>query len=90
MSNNSIDNTEAVRNTLSCGCGSSAEAMILENATTIPAGRVNGGLSVCGYENELNMLPQIHFTEQEYTEGFCPDMALAVGTFYPELVSIYK
>ena len=63
-----------------------AEALILENATTVPAGSVSNGLSVCGYETELNRLPNISFENQVYAEGFCPDAALAVGTLYPELV----
>ena len=64
-----------------CRCSMAAEALILENATTVPAGSVSNGLSVCGYETELNRLPNI---------SFCPDAALAVGTLYPELVNIYK
>lgn len=75
---------------LSCSCGMTTEGMILENVTTVPAGSVSGGLSVCGYETELNKLPNIHFEEQDYTEGFCPDTALAIGTLFPELVNIYK
>lgn len=73
-----------------CRCSMAAEALILENATTVPAGSVSNGLSVCGYETELNRLPNISFENQVYAEGFCPDAALAVGTLYPELVNIYK
>lgn len=68
-----------------CRCSMAAEALILENATTVPAGSVSNGLSVCGYETELNRLPNISFENQVY-----PDAALAVGTLYPELVNIYK
>ena len=64
-----------------CRCSMAAEALILENATTVPAG---------GYETELNRLPNISFENQVYAEGFCPDAALAVGTLYTELVNIYK
>ena len=67
-----------------CRCSMAAEA------TTVPAGSVSNGLSVCGYETELNRLPNISFENQVYAEGFCPDAALAVGTLYPELVNIYK
>lgn len=77
-------------NAIVCSCGTSKEERFLENAVTVPAGSVNNGLSVCGYENELSRLPHIHFVEQEYTEGFCPDTTLAVGTLFPELVNIYK
>ena len=65
-----------------CRCSMAAEALILES--------VSNGLSVCGYETELNRLPNISFENQVYAEGFCPDAALAVGTLYPELVNIYK
>lgn len=72
-----------------CRCSMAAEALILENATTVPAGSVSNGLSVCGYETELNRLPNISFENQVYAEGFVL-MRLAVGTLYPELVNIYK
>ena len=79
-----------ISNITPCRCSMAAEALILENATTVPAGSVSNGLSVCGYETELNRLPNISFENQVYAEGFCPDAALAVGTLYPELVNIYK
>ena len=41
-----------------CRCSMAAEALILENATTVPAGSVSNGLSVCGYETELNQAAQ--------------------------------
>ena len=69
-----------------CRCSMAAEALILENATTVPAGSVSNGLSVCGYETELNRLPNISFENQVYAEGFCPDAALAVGTLYPDIL----
>lgn len=73
-----------------CGCGVSREEMLLDGITMVPAGSVNSGLSVCGYQNELARLPVTYIKPQTYTEGMCPDASLGVGTMFPELVSIYK
>ena len=73
-----------------CRCSMDFLSMAMVYKTTVPAGSVSSGLSVCGYETELNRLPNISFENQVYAEGFCPDAALAVGTLYPELVNIYK
>ncbi len=73
--------------TTACGCVSRE---MLNDTVTVPAGSVNGGLSACGYEMQRDRLPDIHFRNQEYSEGFCPDTALMIGTLYPELVNVYK
>ena len=78
-----MDNTA-----ITCACGSTG--FMLHDSVTVPAGSVNGGLSVCGYDSPRERLPITHILNQEYTEGFCPDTALAVGTLFPELTGIYK
>ena len=59
-----------------CRCSMAAEALILENATTVPAGSVSNGLSVCGYETELNRLPNISFVPMPLSpsERFIPNL----------------
>lgn len=77
-------------NNLSCTLCIGNESFDLSSVVTVPAGTVSSGLGACGYPNEINRLPRVHVEAQNYTEGFCPDTALAIGTMYPELVSIYK
>lgn len=55
-----------------CRCSMAAEALILENATTVPAGSVSNGLSVCGYETELNRLPNIALKIRFMPKAFVP------------------
>ena len=49
----------------------------------------------CGYDEENNGLPenpvlaQSYVPIQEFNETFCPDMALKMGTLFPELVRPY-
>ena len=78
-----MDNTA-----ITCACGSTG--FMLHDSVTVPAGSANGGLSVCGYDSPRERPPITHIVNQEYTEGFCPDTALAVGTLFPELTGIYK
>ena len=72
---------------VTCGCSDEDR---IRSAVTVPAGSVSGGLSACRYELERSSLPDISFQDQNYSEGFCPDTALMLGTLYPELVHIYK
>lgn len=75
-------------NAITCACGGAGP--MLNDSVTVPAGSVNGGLSVCGYDSPRERLPITYIVNQDYTEGFCPDTALAVGTLFPELTGIYK
>lgn len=77
-------------NNFSCSLCTVNESFDPSAAVTVPAGTVSTGLSACGYPSEIDRLPRVYVQAQRYTEGFCPDTALAVGTMYPELVSIYK
>lgn len=70
---------------LSCSLCGSRDCM----GTTVPAGEVAVSLAGCGYETAMQRLPKMHFEEQEYSSGLCPNCALAKGTMFPELVSTY-
>lgn len=73
----------------SCSCGMT-ENELLRDMTTVPAGTVSNGLAVCGYQNLLYKLPETIIRPQTYSEGFCPESALEVGTMFPELADVYK
>ncbi|MCR5808688.1 MAG: spore coat associated protein CotJA [Clostridiales bacterium] len=59
------------------------------SGTTVPAGGVSVGLSVCGYETVRMQLPKLIAVDQNYSSGLCPGCALEKGTMFPELVSEY-
>ncbi len=78
-----------VRNS-SCGiCSMYNGERSPDSSVTVPAGDVQSGLSACGYEGGMTMLPKVTAVDQSYTQGFCPDSALCRGTLFPELASEY-
>ena len=77
-----MDNTA-----ITCACGSTG--FMLHDSVTVPAGSVNGGLSVCGYDSPRDMFPITHIVNHDYTVGFCPDTALAVGTLLSLFTGMY-
>lgn len=77
--------TTAVRAGCCCMNGSST----YQDAVTVPAGGVSGGLGACGYPATVTGLPQTLVLPQTYREGFCPQDALEAGTMFPELANSY-
>lgn len=55
---------------------------------TIPAGRVCEKYDGTGYDG--CMLANAYFVNQEYKAGLTPEKALCNGTFFPELIRLYK
>ena len=69
----------------SCRLDGSSEC----DLTTVSAGDVSVGLTICGYEPSVVRLPKLIAVDQNYTSGLCPNCAISKGTMFPELVSEY-
>lgn len=55
---------------------------------TIPAGKVCEQYDGTGYDG--CMLANAYFAKQEYRAGLTPEKALCNGTFFPELIRLWK